>query len=174
MDIKQTEDYIKVSCKTYLDRILDKYFMAPINLRVDDMGEIKPTPLPNRQTFQKSFLNAKGDPDPKAQAALAKQMGFGYRNVIRELIYAMVTCRPHLSYAVVRSSQFNTCPAEVYYHSVCHMLKYLFLTKADGINYWRQQPNKHLVHKAPPKINSNLHDLHLNGRPKDNASLIAE
>ena len=35
MDIKQTEDFIKVSCETYLDRILDKYFMAPINLRVD-------------------------------------------------------------------------------------------------------------------------------------------
>ena len=54
------------------------------------------------------------------------------------------------------------------------MLKYHFLTKADGIYYWRQQPNKHLVHKAPPKNNSNLHDLHLNGRPKDHASLIAE
>lgn len=39
MDIEETKDYIKVSCQTYLDRI-GKYFTAPINLRVDDMGKI--------------------------------------------------------------------------------------------------------------------------------------
>ena len=173
MDIDQTEDYIKVSCETYLDRILEKYFTAPINLRVDDIGRVKPTPLPNRPTFQNSFLNAKGDPDPKAQADLAKRMGFGYRNAIGELIYAMVTCRPDLSYSVVRTSQFSACPAEVHYHGIRHMLKYLFLTKSDGIHYWRQQPNKTLIHRTPPQINSNLHDLHLDGRPKDNATSIA-
>ena len=55
IDIDQTGDYIKISCETYLDRIMKKYFDSPVNLRMNDMSKVKPTPLPNRQTFSKVF-----------------------------------------------------------------------------------------------------------------------
>ena len=97
MDIDQTGDYIKVSCETYIERIMSKYLEPPINLRLDETSKYKPTPLPNRASFQRSFLNATSNPDPAAQAKLAKQMGFGYQNAIGEIIYPMVTCRPNLS-----------------------------------------------------------------------------
>ena len=51
---------------------------------------VKPTPLPSRDSFMRTFLAAKGDPDKKVQAELAKRWGFSYRSGIGELIYALV------------------------------------------------------------------------------------
>ncbi|KAL7523787.1 hypothetical protein ACHAXR_000330, partial [Thalassiosira sp. AJA248-18] len=92
-------------------------------------------------------------------------MGFGYRNGIGEAIYAMITARPDLSYAVTRSAQYSACPHELHYHGVRHMLKYMYITRDDGIYFWRATPNDHLPYAEPPTINSNEHDLLLDGRP---------
>ncbi len=90
-------------------------------------------------------------------------MGFGYRSGIGKLIYALVTRRPDLSYAVVRCALNNIFPAEIHYHVVKHILKYLYLTHDDGLYYWRAQPNESLPAVAPPKINSNAHNIFLDG-----------
>ena len=92
-----------------------------------------PTPLPHRPKIMQDILNAEGSTDLKLQDALAKKMGFGYRNGIGELIYAMITWRPGLSYSVVQCLQYSTKPHEIHYHAVRHMLKYLYQTRTDGI-----------------------------------------
>jgi hypothetical protein len=61
----------------------------------------RPTPMPTSKSFLDGFQTAEGDPNEKVQEALKKQYDFGYRNGIRELIYAMVTCRPDISTTVV-------------------------------------------------------------------------
>ena len=94
-------------------------------------------------------------------------MGFNYRGAIGELIYAMVICRPDLSYGVVRGSQANTCPTEIHNNGVKHMLKYLYNTRSDGMYFWRSTPNKLLPKGTLPTINSNAHDLMADGRPID-------
>ena len=53
------------------------------------------------------------------------------------------------------------------------MLKYLYITKSEGIYFWRQQKNDNLEKGNPPTINSNLHDLFTDGRPKDDPQTIA-
>ena len=123
------------------------------------------TPLPVQKNFLKDFLANKGSTDEKDQDQLAKEMGFKYRSGIGELIYAMITCRPDLSYGVVRAAQFSVCPSKIHYHGVRHLLKYLYATKSDGIYFWRTSPNESLPHVPPPTINSNQHDLLLDGRP---------
>jgi hypothetical protein len=35
---------------------------------------------------------------------------FGYRQAIGELIYTLVTCRPDISYPVIKLSQYSVCP----------------------------------------------------------------
>ena len=127
----------------------------------------RPTPLPTKKSFMTSFLTAKGDPDPTAQAKLAKQATFGYRNAIGELIYALITCRPDLSYATVRAAQYSACPAKIHFDGVRSILKYLYATKSDGIYFWRPEPNTALRAVDPPEIKSNAHDLLLDGRPID-------
>ena len=44
------------------------------------------------------------------------------------------------------------------------MLKYLYSTRDDGIYFWHVEPNDAILKVDPPRINSNLHDLLLNGR----------
>ena len=89
--------------------------------------------MPTSKLSLDGFQTAEGDPNEKVQEALKKQYGFGYRNGIDELIYAMVTCQPDISTTVVRCAQRSTCPAEQYYNTVQHAIKYLYITRSDGI-----------------------------------------
>jgi hypothetical protein len=80
LDILQTRDYIKVSCKTYINLI------SNIHL---DHGWMKsylildcPTPLTTTPQFMKALQTEEGNPDPVAQQTLEKKMGFSYRSRI--------------------------------------------------------------------------------------------
>ena len=162
IDVKQTRDWIKISVETYIDRIMVKHLSAWMT-GVESFT--RPTPLPSRRDFLRRFLSDLGDDDDVVQTALAKSNHFTYRSGVGELIYAYITCRPDLAYGVVRASQFNTCPAQIHYDGVKHMLKYLYRTKSDGIYFWRTTPNESLPYESPPTINSNAHDLLVDGRP---------
>ncbi|KAL7552295.1 hypothetical protein ACHAWF_018275 [Thalassiosira exigua] len=162
LDIAQTKHYIKLSCRTYIKRISTEHLATWMSVK--DMPN-RPTPLPSKDTFMRDFLSAQGTKDDVEQAKLAKEMGFGYRKGIGQLIYPYMTCRPDLSYAVVRASQYSSFPAPIHYHGVRHALKYLYCTRDDGIYFWRTTPNDALPDVPPPPINSNAHDLLHDGRP---------
>jgi hypothetical protein len=131
-----------------------------------NIGPEKPgTPLPCKKEFIRGFLAAEGDEDPDAQKRLAKEMGFGYRSGVGEAIFAMVTARPDVAHAITRLSQHNVCPHKIHFAGLRHLLRYLFHTREDGIYYWRAQPREDLPAVPPPQINSNLHDLMMDGRP---------
>ena len=111
MDIEQTRDYIKMSCNTYIERVCAKHLAT--RMKVSDMPD-RPMPLPTKDQFLKHFLSCKGDPCPTIQSKLEKD--FKYRSAIGEIIYAMSTCRPDLSYAAIRASQCSICPHEIHYN----------------------------------------------------------
>ena len=139
LNIHQTSDYIKLTCETYIDKICaehEKTWMTSTHISAD-----LPTPLPTTDAFMKKFLATKCDPDPVVQAALEKTMGISYRQGVGKLIYAMITCRPDLFFAVVKLAQFSACPSEHHFNGLRHCLKYLRATKSEGINYWRTTPN---------------------------------
>lgn len=75
---------------------------------------------------------------------LEKEFKFKYRQGIGELLYAMVTCRPDISYPVVKLSQYSTAPARIHFEAVREIYYYLKSTRTDGIYYWRQHPRKDL------------------------------
>ncbi len=89
LDIAQMADFVKISCSTYLDKVLQKHLSTWLS---DHDLPSWPTPLPTTKTFLMSFLNAKGDPDPKVQAWLVQSMKLSYRSAIGELIWTMTTC----------------------------------------------------------------------------------
>ena len=98
LDIEQTQDYVKVSCSTYITRVCEKYQTPWMH---SHMMRGQPTPFPTTQGSMSGFLSTEGDPDEKVQAKLALDMKCQYRNVVGELIYAMTTCRPDISNAVI-------------------------------------------------------------------------
>jgi hypothetical protein len=154
IDVLQSRYYIKISCETYIEKFCMKYLLTWLK---DTPISARPTPMPTTKSFLDGFQTAQGDPDDKIQEKLKKQYGFGYRNGIGELIYAMVTCRPDISTTVVRCAQHSACPAEQHFHAVRHAIKYLYVTRSDGIYFWRKEPLMHLPEHPIPDVDTKLH-----------------
>ena len=170
IDVAQTRDYIKVSCTTFINKICTKYLISWMQnfTSTDD----RPTPLPTDPTWYKKFNAAVGDPDPKTQAKLAKQMQLTYRCGVGELIWAMTTTRPDLAFASVKLSQANSCPDEHHYHGVKHALKYLYRTRDDGLYFWRTAPRPEFKEGPLSCINSNKQDLLNTNRLEQDAHIV--
>jgi hypothetical protein len=170
VDVMQTRDYIKISSKSFIDKICEKYLISWMQnfTSTDD----RPTPLPTDLTWFKKFNAAVGDPDAKVQAKLAKKMQMTYRCGVGELIWAMTTTRPDVAFASVKLSQANSAPDEHHYHGVKHALMYLYSTRDDCIYFWRTAPRLELLAGPLPTINSNKQDLMLENRPQHDASTL--
>ena len=165
IDVVQAKHFIKIHCKSYIERITEKYLPLPW-MKPNKVSADRPTALPSAETFNKLYLSEQGDPDPAAQAALrAANDDIGYRNLIGELTYAMVTCRPDVSFATVKSAQSSACPARSQYEGVKHTMRYLYITKDDGIYFWRSTPCDSLPDHPLPMISSNPSDLLMADRP---------
>jgi hypothetical protein len=170
IDVTQTRDYIKISSKSFIEKICEKYLTTWMQnfTSTDD----RPTPLPTDPTWYKKFNAATGDPDPKIQAKLAQKMQLSYRCGVGELIWAMTTTRPDVAFASVKLSQANSAPDEHHYHGVKHALKYLYSTRDDGIYFWRTAPRPEFKEGPIPVINSNKQDLMLDNRPNHDAITV--
>ena len=62
--------------------------------------------------------------------AIEDRLGFSYRQALGELIFALVTCRPDISFACIKLSQYSD--RRIY--------QYLHATKDEGIYFWRDEP----------------------------------
>jgi hypothetical protein len=116
VDVLQSRYFIKLSCQTYIEKMSNKY----INTWMKDLRDManRPMPFPTTESFTKNFNNTVGTDDMKELEKLKNEFGFGYRNGIGELIYAMVTCRPDLSTTVVRCAQHSAKPSKFHFHAV--------------------------------------------------------
>ena len=152
VDIIQTRHYIKLNIKTFVEKVFVKHIETW--MKTSYPAPTCSTPLPPNEEWLKKFNSAVGNPDPKAQAALSKQMQLSYRSGVGELIWAMTTCRPDLAFTSVKLSQSNTCPAEEHYHGLKHALKYLYNSRDDGLYLWRPTPRPELPEGPLPTINS--------------------
>jgi hypothetical protein len=169
IDVTQTRHYIKIDCHTYISKFCTKYlesWLGKVPLTAN-----RPTPLPTDPTWLKKFNAATGPTDPKDQAKLASSMQLKYRGGVGELIWAMTTCRPDIAFTGVKLSQSNSNPAEHHYHGLKHAIRYLYITRDDGIYFWRTSPRLDLPEGPLPTVNSNKHDLLLDDRPDHDASI---
>jgi hypothetical protein len=69
LDVLQSRWYIKISVETYLTKTLLPYFKDWLDIPSKPM----PVPLGTNEQFHKELYKAKGNPDVKVQANLAKQ-----------------------------------------------------------------------------------------------------
>jgi len=170
IDVVQTRDYVKLSCKSFVEKCSEKHLTSWMSSYL--MAAARPTPFPCDANWYKKFNSATGDPDPKKQAALSKSMNLSYRSGVGELIWAMTTCRPDLAFVSVKLSQSNSCPHEHHYHGLRHALKYLYTTRDDGIYFWRTSPRSEFKEGPLPTVHSNKSDLCLEDRPEHVATTL--
>jgi hypothetical protein len=138
IDVHQTRHYIKIFIHSFIKKVFEQHLAT-------GMKSAYPSPacstlLPINTTFQKKFNSATGNPGPKMQQKLAKDMQLGYCLGVGELIWAMTTCQPDLPFTSVKLSQSNSCPHEIHYHGLKHALKYLYNSKDDGLYFWQTKP----------------------------------
>jgi hypothetical protein len=131
LDIQQTRDYIKISCPTYIDKIVEHHGWQ------NETTANLPLPMRNDSVYQANLELSYGPDDIKEQRELETQMGFSYRQAIGELIFAMTICRLDISPAVIKLSQYSHAPAKCHYQAAKAVFVYLHATKADWIYYWR-------------------------------------
>lgn len=76
--------------------------------------------------------------DKQSYIDLENKMGFKYRKLLGELLFCMVTCRPDISFPVIKLAKFANQPGEIHYNALKGVLRYLRSTVDQGLYYWRQ------------------------------------
>lgn len=95
-----------------------------------------PTPMRSNPRYLRTLEEAIAPDDAREIMELAKTMGVSYRQLIRELIWAMVTCHLDISFPMVKMSQYNAAPAREHYMAVKNIFCYLRATIDDEIYFW--------------------------------------
>ena len=79
------------------------------------------------------------------------EMGLNYRQAIGELIFLMITCRPDISFPLIKLSQYSSNPAKEHYQALKQIFRYIKATSTDGIYFWRRHSRNDLPDLPLPK-----------------------
>jgi dUTP pyrophosphatase len=146
VDILQSRHYVKLYNKTYIEKIAAKH---PWLQDEPPLSANKPIPMNPDPKYQRKLEQAEPGTENEIKL-LERRFNFGYRQAIGELIYAMITCRPDISYSVIKLSQYSTKASDIHFEAVKQIYKYLWQTKDDGITYWRKEPRMDLPIRPAP------------------------
>ena len=141
VDVIQTRDYIKLSCETYIDRMLLTHgWSSP---KAKDPENL----VPVRPEVTERLMKLEGPKEKTPDAiALSQKHGFSYRNVLGELIFAYVVCRVDIGFSVCFLARFSDSPHDEHYRALVSVCRYLRKHKDWGIIYRRPSP----VMELPP------------------------
>ena len=136
VDVYQTRDYIKISCDTYIDRLLLTHGWS------DPSSSERTTDSPPiSEDVAQKISQLVGPTDKTAEhAELEREMQFSYRTLLGALMFSYVVCRVDIAYAICFLARFASHPAKEHYGALKNVARYLRRTKDWGIIYWRTKP----------------------------------
>ena len=105
IDVLQTCDYVKLYNQTYIEKILEQH--AWIH-QGDEIPNAKFSIPMHSESMYTRKLETTDLPTVEEINGLEHEYGFGYQQAIGKLIYALVTCRPDISFPVIKLSQYAT------------------------------------------------------------------
>jgi hypothetical protein len=138
VDVDQTDRYVKIAYKSYIDKLLAHYGWSAAGTRDTDSKPIEPLASSTLQQMFAEYDTAPLDGSLE-HAAIEAEVGFSYRSVLGALIYAYVVTRPDIGYAVTTLARFSDHPAKIHYDALRCVARYLRMTKSWGLIYWRHQ-----------------------------------
>ncbi len=145
VDIHQTRDYVKLSCATYIKRVLQTHGWEKPAAHEPDRHDSVPLSADSCKLLSTLEGPLEGTQERRA---LESEVGYSYRQVLGEIVYAYVVCHLDIGYAATFLSRFSQAPAREHYKALKDIVKYLRRTVDWGIIYWRQSPVDSL-----PRIN---------------------
>ena len=121
VNVTQTTDYVKIHSTTYLNKILNDREW------INDKIKTHQNPIPMREdaTYLNILDNAKGPEDEDEKEKLEQEMGFSYRSALGEILFAMITTRPDISFPVIKLRKFANNPAPEHYAAIKSVFRYL-------------------------------------------------
>lgn len=139
VDILQTQQYIKLSCESYLRRFLKYHGWDTTPSRDHRMidGNHHREPLSSAELVR--LQTARGPPlenTPEA-TSLSQRLGFSYRSVLGELMYAYVVGRLDIGYSITQLAKYCQAPSEGHYQALRRIALYLRQTIDWGLHFWR-------------------------------------
>ncbi|KAG7361414.1 reverse transcriptase RNA-dependent DNA polymerase [Nitzschia inconspicua] len=150
VDVHQTADYIELTSAGYIDRLLRSHGWDTPSPHESSDDRSAPLPVDAvDRLYQSPAGPSEGSPE---HAALCDSQGFSYRTLLGELLYAYITCRPDIGYAVVTLSKFASAPHAYHYNCLKGVARYLRRTKHWGIRFARRTHDPSL----PPGTPHNL------------------
>ena len=155
IDVVQSRDTVALTCRRYISRVLATHNWTTASR--DDPDTIKAIPL-SPDSITQLYKQPGPDEGTPEHAKLSAQFGFSFRTLLGELLYAYVTCRPDIGYAVTTLSKFSTKPSDYHYVQLRKVAKYLRQTINWGIIYHKPNPDLDLP-PSPPTIGPATEDL---------------
>ena len=160
IDVEQTKYYIRLHATTYFNKMLKNHGWFDTNMIEMAANDI--IPMSGDNEYLRRLDRATPPDNPADQANLQSLFGFKYRQVVGEILYPMVKCRPDLSNAIIKLSQYMSNPAKEHYEAVHHLIKYIATTYNIGITFWRDTECDHLPDKPLPKLHPDNYTIDLN------------
>ena len=117
----------------------------------DDIISKQPIPIKNEQIFNQKMESAQPPILKDDKQTLQLEMGLNYRQAVGELIFIMITCRPDISFPLIKLSQYSANPACEHYEAIKQIFRYIKATKIDGIYFWQQHKRDNLPDMPSPK-----------------------
>jgi ribosomal protein L30/L7E len=149
VDVYQTRDYIKITCETYIERLLLTHGWMDPGTNESDRHDITPI---SYETAAKLLLLTGPADGTYEHRKLEETFKFSYRQLLGECLYAFVVGRLDIGYAVTLLARMASAPHAEHYTALKKVAKYLRATKHWGIYYWRPAPNEAFPKVDPPKI----------------------
>jgi hypothetical protein len=167
MDIEQTASYIKLHGGKYLSKMLSDHKWIP----TDPLPKT-PVPFPADKNYLKQMQDCQPPQTQPDQKKLEVEMGFKYHQVMGELMFPMVKCRPDISSHIIYLSQFMDNPSAKHYQALRDVARYLSETPNHGIYYWRTTPNPDLPSAPLPDTHEDNYTIQQLGNTAPN-TLVA-
>ena len=132
IDIKQTNEYIEISCKNYIDRVMRSHGWETEKQSI--ASNVSPM---SKDALEHIFKSEGPKEGTEEHIKMENQAGFGYRTLLGELMFCYISCRCDVGYAITLLSKFSTCPSKYHYHCLKGVARYLRATADWGIRYKR-------------------------------------
>ena len=114
VDIEQYSDSICISAEAYIERLLKTHgWNTQSNKESDEPG--KPI-APLSPDCLSTIYQKEGPREGTIEhSVLEKKYGFSYRTLLGEMMYAYITARPDIGYAITTLSKFSSSPDDCHY-----------------------------------------------------------
>ena len=117
---------------------------SSINPDIVKMKSSSPlSPLPTDCIEQKMYSEEGVSEGTFAHLVLEKAKGFSYQQLLGELMYSYITCRPDIGYAVTTLSNCSFAPTDYHYKLLKGVVEYLRNTIDWGIRFKRPKRIHH-------------------------------